>query len=118
MRRLALLLGVEGGALVVIGAAYGVASLTDDSDRPAALAAAGSAVLTGVLLVLLARGVAAGRGWARGPALTLNVFALPVAALAFQAGTWWVGAPIVLLAGTVLYLFATPDVRARFSDPA
>jgi hypothetical protein len=118
IRRLALLLAVEGMLLVALGIVYGAASLTDDSDRTPAELAAGAAVLAGVVLLLLARGVERRRGWARSPAVVLNVLPLPVALGAFQAGAWWVGAPIVLLAGSVLYLFATPDLRDAFRETA
>ena len=115
-RRLALLLALEGVLLVVLGFVYGGASLTDDSDRAPALLAAGAAVLVGVVLLLLARGVSRQRAWARSPAVVLNLLPLPVALGAFQAGAWWAGVPLVLLAGSVLYLFATPELREVYRE--
>jgi hypothetical protein len=44
----------------------------------------------------------------------LNVLPLPIALGVLQAGAWWVGLPMLLLAGAVLYLFATPDLRQLF----
>lgn len=114
LRRLALLLALEGLLLVLLGIGYGAASLTDDSNRVAAELAAGGAVLAGVALLLLARAVDRQRGWARSPAVVLNVLPLPVALGVLQAGAWWVGLPMLLLAGSVLYLFATPDLRELF----
>jgi hypothetical protein len=109
VRRLALLLAVEAVALVAVGLGYAVSS---GADTGAEAVAAVAAVVTGGVLALLARAVDRGRSWARAPAVTLNLLPLPVAAGAFQAGAWQVGLPLVLLAGTALYLLAHPDVRA------
>ena len=115
-RRLAILLAVEGLALTGLGAWYGVASLGDTSERAPALLEAGTAVVTGLVLLLLARGADRGRGWARSPAVVLNVFPFPVALTLVNAGRWYVALPLVLLAGAVLYLFATPELRDRFRE--
>jgi hypothetical protein len=102
--------------LVLLGIGYGAASLTDDSERAPAELAAGAAVLVGVVLLLLARAVDRRRGWARSPAVVLNVFPVPVALGVLQAGVWWVGLPMLALAGSVLYLFATPELRDAFRE--
>jgi hypothetical protein len=114
VRRLALLLALEGVLLAALGAWYGVVSLSDTSERAPAELAAAAAVVAGVVLLLLGRGVDGQRGWARSPAVVLNVFPLPVALGVFQAGVWWVATPMVLLAVSVLYLFATPELRQAF----
>jgi hypothetical protein len=114
LRRLALLLALEGVLLVALGVTYGLASLTDASERAPAELAAGSAVVAGFVLLVLARAVDQQKGWARSPAVVLNVLPLPIALGVLQAGLWWVGLPMLLLAGSVLYLFATPDLRAAF----
>jgi hypothetical protein len=116
LRRLSLLLVVEGIALVVLGCAYAAVSARSDTDRAPAELAAGAAVLTGLLLLVLARGVDRGKGWARSPAVVLNIFPLPAALSAVQAGGWWAAIPMVLLAGSVLYLFATPELRETFRE--
>lgn len=116
LRRLALLLALEGALLVLLGAGYGMASLTDASERAPAELAAASAVLLGLLLLVLARAVDRERRWARSPAVVLNVFPLPIGLGILQAGVWWVGVPVLLLAGSVLYLFATPDLRELFRE--
>jgi hypothetical protein len=115
-RRLALLLAVEALALVGLGAWYAVASLGDRSERLPAELGAGAAVLTGLVLLLLARGADRGRGWARSPAVVLNVFPFPLALSMLNAGVWWVAVPLVVLAGSVLYLFATPELRETFRE--
>jgi hypothetical protein len=115
-RRLALVLALEGLALTALGSWYAVASLSDRSERAPAELEAGVAVLTGLVLLLVARGADRGRGWARSPAVVLNVFPFPVALTLVSAGRWEVALPLVLLAGTVLYLFATPELRATFRE--
>jgi hypothetical protein len=114
LRRLALLLAVEGLALVALGIGSGIASLSDRGDRTPVELAAGAAVVTGLVLLTLARATDAGRAWARAPSVTLNVFPFPVAVGVFQAGAWWAATPMIVLAGSVLYLFATPELRALF----
>ena len=115
-RRLALVLALEGLALAGLGTWYGIASLGDRSERAPALLEAGSAVLSGLVLLLLARGADRGRGWARTPAVVLNVFPFPVALTLVNAGRWYVALPLVLVAGAVLSLFATPELRERFRE--
>ena len=116
LRRLTLLIAIEGVLLVLLGIGYGAASLTDDSERAPAELAAGAAVVFGALLLLLARAVGQRKGWARSPALVLNVFPIPVAIGILQAGVWWVALPVLALVGSVLYLFATPDLRDAFRE--
>ena len=115
--RLAALLAVEGVALVAVGVVYAVVSRSDDARTGHSPAAALFAVLAGV--VLLAAGPS-GRPGARAgpaaPAVVLNVFPLPVALTALQGGAWYVALPLLLLPGTVLYLFATPDLREVFRE--
>ncbi len=121
LRRLSLLLGLEGVALVVLGIGYGVASLDDSgpgTDPLPAQLAAGTAIVTGAVLVLLARAAGEARSWSRAPAITLNIFPFPVALGIFQAGVWWVATPMIVLAGSVLYLFATPELRVLFRERA
>jgi len=115
LRRLSLLLALEGLLLIVLGILYGGASLSDHSQRLAAETIAGALVVTGVGLLLIARGVDRTKGWTRSPAVVLNVFPIPIALPLVQAGLWWVGLPVALLGGTVLYLFATPELREAFS---
>ena len=48
----------------------------------------------------------------------LNVFPFPLALSMLNAGVWWVAVPLVVLAGSVLYLFATPELRETFRERA
>jgi hypothetical protein len=115
VRRLALLLALEGLLLVGVGVTYGIQSLSA-SDRAPAESAAAFAVVAGLVLLVLARGADRGRGWARSPAVVLNVFPFPLALSMINAGIWWVAVPMVALAGAVLYLFATPELRLAFRE--
>lgn len=112
LRRLSLALALEGVLLLGVGIAYGVTA----EHTSAVLLVAGGAVVLGVVLLALARAVVRERRWSRAPALTLNLFALPLAADAFQSGNWPVGVVLLALPATVLYLFATPDLRAGFQQ--
>ena len=107
VRRLAVLLGGEGVALVCVG----LADLVRGDDTTASRVAGGAAVGTGLVLVLLGVAIGRGRSWARSPALVLNVFPLPIAAGAFSSGAWQVGLPLAALSGTALYLLFHPETR-------
>lgn len=113
-RRAGLLLAVEGLALMAVGIGYGVQGRGANGDRTSVLFTAVSAVVAGIVLLGLGHAIDRGRAWARTPAVVLNVFPFPVALTAFQGGAWWVGVPLILLAGTALYLFSTPELRERF----
>ncbi len=118
VRRLALLLAVEGVALVAVGIGYAVVGLSSDADRAPIELAAGAAVLTGLVLLVLARAADRSRAWSRSPAVVLNVFPFPLGLTLLNAGVWWVALPMVAVAGSVLYLYATPDLRALFRERA
>ena len=93
MSRAALLVAVEGVALVVLGVGYGVA---------------------GVLVVLVARGLSRVQGWARAPAVVVQLLALPVGVGLVQGRVWYAAVPVLALAGSVLYCLATPEARLAF----
>jgi hypothetical protein len=113
--RAALLVAVEGGALTLLGLGYGAAGvLGDPFDRAATLLEAGFTVLAGVLVLLVARGLGRVAGWARSPAVVLQLLALPVGVGLVQGQVWYAAAPVLLLAGSVLYLLATPDARLAY----
>ena len=111
------LVALEGAALVVLGVGYGVAGVVGEPfDRTAALLEAGFAVLAGVLVLLVARGLARVAGWARSPAVVLQLLALPVGVGLVQGRVWYAAVPVLLLAGTVLYQLATPEARLAFRE--
>jgi hypothetical protein len=95
---------VEGVALVLVGVVDGIATATGKpADRAASLGIALFAVAGGALLALLGRAVAATRGWARTPALVLQLLAFPVATGLAQGGVWLASVPLFLLAGATSY---------------
>ena len=113
--RAALLVGVEGLALIVLGVAYGAAGvLGEPFDRTATLLEAAMAVLAGVLVLLVARGLARVSGWARSPAVVVQLLALPVGASLVQGRVWYAAIPVLGLAAAVLYALATPEARLAF----
>jgi hypothetical protein len=111
----ALLVAGEGAALAVLGLGYGVAGVVGQPfDRAATLLEAGFAVGTGILVLLVARGLRRSAGWSRSPAVVLQLLALPVGVGLVQGEVWYAAVPVLLLAGGVLYLLATPQARLAF----
>jgi hypothetical protein len=113
--RAAALVALEGGGLVLGGVAYGVAGLVGDPfDRTATLLQAAFALVVGVLVLLVARGLHRTSGWSRSPVVLLQLLALPVGVGLAQSGIWYAAVPVLLLAAAVLYLLATPEARLAF----
>ena len=103
-QRASWLLLVEGAALTVIGLVDGVATVVGDpDDRAASLGVALFAVAGGLLLLGLGRAVGRGRGWARTPAIVLQLLAFPVGTGLAQGRVWAAAVPVFLLAGATLY---------------
>jgi drug/metabolite transporter (DMT)-like permease len=72
-----------------------------------------AALLGGALLGFCARGLGRMQPGARTPAVVLQLLALPISyTMAFQAGRYGLGGPILAAALVVLYLLFTPPVRA------
>ena len=113
--RAALLVAVEGAALTVLGTGYAVAGAVGDPfDRTATLLEGGFAALAGLLVLLVARGLLHVRGWARSPAVVLQLLALPVGLGLVQGGVLYAAGPVLGLAVAVLYQLATPEARLAF----
>ena len=106
-RRAALLLALEGLALVVVGLIDAVATAVGTpADRALSYGAAAFAVGVGVVLLLLGRAIARGRGWARSPAVVLQLLALPVGIGLVQGHVWAAAVPVLLLAVGTLWQLA------------
>ena len=113
--RAALLVAVEGAALIVLGTGYAVAGVVGDPfDRTATLLEGGFAALAGLLVLLVARGLLLVQGWARSPAVVLQLLALPVGLVLVQGAVLYAAAPVLGLAAAVLYQLATPEARLAF----
>ena len=114
--RAALLVAVEGVALAVLGLGYGVAALAGEPfDRTAALLEGSFALLAGLLVLLVARGLARTAGWSRAPTVVLQLLAVPVGVGLAQGRVWYAAVPVLGLATAVLYQLATPQARAAFA---
>jgi hypothetical protein len=108
VRRCAALLLVEGVALLVVGVVDGVATAVGSpTDRGLSYTVASFALAGGGVLLLLARAIDRRKGWARSPAVVLQLLALPVGVGLAQGGVWLAAVPVLLLAATTLWqLFA------------
>lgn len=111
----AALLVVEGAALSLLGLGFGAAGVVGEpDDRAFTVLEAAMVVLLGVGVLLLARALARTRRWARSPAVTVQLLALPVGVGLAQNDAWLPAAVVLGLAGTVLYQLATPPARLAF----
>lgn len=106
--RAAALLALEGVALTVLGIIDAIATAVGTpTNRALSFLVAAFGLLGGLVLVLLGRAVSRRRGWARSPAIVLELLAFPVGVGLLQGGLWAAGIPVLLLAGATLWhLFA------------
>ncbi|MDT7544747.1 MAG: hypothetical protein QOE99_857 [Actinomycetota bacterium] len=96
---------MEGVALLVVGVVDAVATVVGSpTDRSLSFTVAGFAVAAGIVLGLLARAVDRRRGWARSPAVVLQLLALPVGVGLAQGGVWFAAVPVLVLAVATLWL--------------
>jgi uncharacterized membrane protein (DUF2068 family) len=112
--------GLQGALLVGIAVFYVVELfVATATDTTRALVSAGLALLAGIGLVLVARGLWQGRRWARSPALVTNLILLPVAVGLLQGGRWYAGIPLLVAAVAVVVLLFSSSVNATLeeSDP-
>jgi hypothetical protein len=86
------------------------------SDQGRAAVAALLALVCGVGLGLVGRGLARGRRWARSPALVTQLLVAPVALGLIQGGRWYVGLPLLGWAAAVLVLLFHPAVSAALEE--
>jgi hypothetical protein len=104
VRRGAVLLAVEGVALLVVGIVFVVATATGSPEnRGLSYGVAGFALAGGAVLLLLARAVDRRQGWARSPAVVLQLLAVPVGIGFLQGGLWAAGVPLLLFAAATMW---------------
>jgi uncharacterized membrane protein (DUF2068 family) len=114
------LVGLQGTLLVCIAAFYVVElTVATATDVTRALVSTGLALLAGVGLLQVARGLLRSRRWARSPALVTNLILLPVAVGLLQGGRWYAGVPLLAAAAVVVVLLFSSSVNAELeeSDP-
>jgi hypothetical protein len=114
LRAACAVLGLEVLALVAAAIVLVVKTVTGDPNSLArALLGAAFALIGALALALAARGLLHLRPAARTPVVVIQLLALPVSySLAFQAGRYDYGGPILVAALAVLYLLFTPPARA------
>lgn len=113
----AALVGLESLGLLAAAVFYVVeVVVATEDDALRALVSAGLALVAAASLGLVARGLRAGRRWARSPALVTNLLVLPVAVGLLQGGRWYVGLPLLLLGLAVLVLLFLPSTAAALDE--
>lgn len=114
VRLAALLVAVEGAALIVLAGVEAVSALVSDvASVTLALVTAAFAAGGGALLLWLARSIAALHKWARSPLVVLQLIALPIGYnLINPSGRPELGVPVLVLAVATLVLLGTADARA------
>lgn len=106
-------LGVEALVLVALAAVGLLDVLDGDATAVApALALVVAALFVAWLLASCSRGLASGRGWVRGPAITLQLLALLVALSLAQGGLRALPAAIACVAGATVVGLLLPSVTA------
>jgi hypothetical protein len=115
VRGAALVLALEGLALIVLGAALIAESLVGaPSSVVFSLINAVLAIALGAVLILFGRSFLHLRRWARTPAALIQALALPVAWSLAQSQHWPIAAAVAVPALVVLYLLVTPAARLVF----
>jgi hypothetical protein len=114
---LAALVAVQAVGLVGIAVFYVVEMVVaTTSDQGRAAVAALLALVCGLGLGLVARGLARGRRWARSPALVTQLLVAPVALGLVQGGRWYVGLPLLVWAAAVVVLLFSPAVSVSLEE--
>ncbi len=73
------------------------------------------AVLTGAVILFLARKLSQVAGWSRAPVVVIQLLAAPVGySLAFGSQQPFYGIPILVAVACVLYLLFTPESKLAF----
>lgn len=110
----------QGLLLGVLAVLVGVDAVTGRAvDTAASAFMTGLGLLAFVGLLLVARGLARRRRWARSPALLTQVIAIPVAVAVSQAGQYAYGVPLGIVAVlTAAALLSPPTTRALLADTA
>ena len=107
--------GLLAGEAVVVAALTGFVIYKDLTATVAvwrdAMIVTGFAATCAILLGLLAWMLARRRGWARGPAVVLQLMLLPVGWYMVSGGLAWLGVPVFLLGLVGAGLLVAPATR-------
>jgi hypothetical protein len=110
---------LEGLAVVGAGAYLALATIAGQSrDVPSAVALAVVTIITGVLMIMVGRGLLGRRRWSRSPAVVTQLFLLVIAVPMARDGQYALGVPLVAAAVAGLgLLLAPPTARALLDEP-
>jgi hypothetical protein len=116
--RAALLVALEALVLVVLGVVYAVAGVRGDAESVVgAELGAALVVVSGLLLLLVARGLRRRRGWARSPAVAVQLLTFLTGLSLVPTGVAPAAFAAMVLGGTVVYLLFTGPARAELDRP-
>jgi hypothetical protein len=118
LSRASLLVALEGLGLLALGGVYAVAGLRADA-RSVAGAELGAVLIagSGVLLLLVARGLLRRRRWSLAPALAVQLLALLTALSLMSTPLAGAATAVALLAAVVLYLLLSGPSRGELRPP-
>jgi uncharacterized membrane protein (DUF2068 family) len=111
---------LQGGSLVGIAVFYVVElAVATATDVTVALVTAGLALVAGLGLLQVGRGLLQARRWARSPALVTSLILVPVSVGLLQSGRWSVGVPLLAIAAVVVVLLFSSSVNTTLeqTDP-
>jgi hypothetical protein len=114
----AVLVALEGFALVAAGLGYAVVGVVGDAETVAG-AELGAVLIAGIggLLLIVARGLSRRRAWALSPAVVVQLFVL-LAGVNLLVGGQPVGVPLLLVGGTTLFQLFRPEAREALGREA
>ena len=116
--RAALLVALEGVVLLVVGVAYAVEGVRGQAlTRTGAELGALLVTLTGLGLLLVARGLLRRRRWAHAPAVAVQLVTVLTAFSLMRTPLVGVATAALLVAVAVVYLLFTAQARAELVPP-
>lgn len=111
----ALFTAAQGALITALGAYLAVNGLVGHPRRIAEAELGGAlALLAGVVLLLVARGLARRRRWSRSPALLAQILCLPVGWGLIQGDRYLLGVPLSAVALVTTVLLLLPASSAAF----
>lgn len=116
--RAALLVLLEAGVLVVLGLVYALAAVRSEAASPVGALLGGVLVVgAGVLLAVVARGLRRRRGWARSPAVAVQLLAFLTGLSLAPTGVAPAAIAAMVVSACVVYLLFTAPARGELDQP-